>query len=691
MGRFLVTSALPYANGPIHFGHVVGAYLPADVYVRYLRMKGEEVMFVCGTDEHGIAITINAEKEKIPYRQFVDRWHGEIKKTFDRFKIQFDVFSGTARNPHHADFSRHFFRRLLANGFILKKTEKQWYCPKDELFLADRYVEGICPRCGAEEARGDECKKCGQWLDALELKDTRCTICGTRPEIRPTTHWYLDLPKLHREKIGAWFEDAPKRGMDWKSNVKVFVGNMLKDLRERAITRDMKWGVELPKDLEGGEGKVLYVWFDAPIGYISNTQLLCQQDPQRWGTLENWWKNPQTRLVHFIGKDNIPFHCIVFPSMLFGVKEDYVLPWSVPANEFYNLQGGKFSTSGGWHIDLEDFFSKYSPDAARYTLIATAPETADSEFTWEEFQRRNNGDLADTIGNLASRTLKFIEQKFNGIAPRETYDSPEEEKRFLQNQMECIQKIETSVEKFQFRQAAQALIQLATLGNQNFDEKKPWASIKSDPERCQRDLGRILGVLWRIAIVSRPFMPDTAERLIHMLGLKIDWEKPGIWEESKNKIPIENLHRIGTPQILFAKIEDEQIEKETKNLLVRAQGRKPMMKTEETPPETIAFEDFSKVKLQVGKILSAEPVPKANKLLKLEVDLGKEKRQVLAGIAQQYGPDSLVGKSVIVVTNLAPRTMMGLESQGMVLAATGENGPVLLHPEKDVPPGTAVR
>lgn len=683
MTRYLVTSALPYANGPIHFGHVVGAYLPADIYVRYLRMKGEKVMFVCGTDEHGVAITINAEQAKTPYKEFVDRWHGEIKKTFDRFGIEFDIFSGTARNPLHANLSQHFFRRLHKNGYVFTQTIKQLYCLKDQMFLADRYLEGICPYCGAPDARGDECKKCGQWIDALQLKEPRCKTCGTTPEVRETMHWYLDLPKLYRDGVGKWFEDNPA----WKSNVKSFVANMLKDLQPRPITRDLRWGVPVPQDFEGGDGKVLYVWFDAPIGYVSNTALLCEEHPEKWGTTADWWQSPDTRLIHFIGKDNIPFHCVVFPSMLFGAKEGYCLPWNVPANEFYNLQGRKFSTSGGWFLDMDDFFSKYSADAARYSLIANGPETADSEFTWEEFQRRNNGELADTIGNLASRLLKFVEQKFQGAIP-----SAEPDPTIRAAQENATREMGKAFENFQFRKACQELDALARFGNQAFDTAKPWASVKSNPDQCAKDLGQLYELLWSIAVLSHPILPTASTKLAEMMGLSVDW-KTIRWEDAAKPSPRTKLQKLGKIDVLFPKIEDKQIEEEIRLLHARAEGKEKMTEIPTTSNEKIfaSYEDFQKIELRVGKVLSAAPVPKANKLLHLEVDLGSEKRQILSGIAQQYTPESLIGKSVIVVANLAPKKMMGIESQGMILAGTGPEGPVLVFPEKEIPPGSIVK
>ncbi|MFM7295925.1 MAG: methionine--tRNA ligase, partial [Planctomycetota bacterium] len=403
MTRYLVTSALPYANGPIHFGHVVGAYLPADVYVRTLRMQGEEVLYVCGADEHGVAITIGAEKDGIAYPEYVARWRDVIKHTFDRVGIAFDIWSGTSVSPQHAALSQDFFARIDRNGYLLQRETEQLYCTTDAKFLADRYVTGTCPSCGYEAARGDECPRCAKWLNPLDFADPRCKVCGSRPERRRTTHWYLDLPKVRDEFLGGWISSH-----EWKPNVGTFVENQMKEIEPRPITRDMSWGVPLPAGTRGDiAGKVLYVWFDAPIGYVSFTQEWAARAgrPDEW---QRWWKSEDTRLVHFIGKDNIPFHCVVFPAMLFATKDGYVLPWNVPANEFYNLQGRKFSTSQGWTIPLEEFFARYDAQAARFYLLTSAPETKDSEWNWKDFQSCNNAQLADAIGNLVTRVLKFI-------------------------------------------------------------------------------------------------------------------------------------------------------------------------------------------------------------------------------------------------------------------------------------------
>jgi methionyl-tRNA synthetase len=577
MARYLVTSALPYANGPIHFGHVAGAYLPADVYVRWLRMaKGrDQVLYVCGTDEHGVAITLKAEQEGLDYRSYVDRWHEDIKGLFDRFGISFDIFSGTARCPQHADASRRFFRVLHERGFILERTEEQWFSEASGRFLPDRYLEGGCPNCGHDKARGDECPSCGTWIDARELVDPVSLIDGSRPVLKATTHWYLDLPKLLEHGLGAWYagEDEAHPIKGWKPNVDGYVQAMLADLHERPITRDLPWGVPLPEEIEGGEGKVLYVWFDAPIGYLSATMEWAEAkgEPEAW---RDWWQDADTRLVHFIGKDNIAFHVVVFPSMLLGqgdAWEDrgFVLPWSVPANEFYNLQGRKFSTSSGWYLDNERFFSRYDADAARFHVLLSSPETADSEFSWQEFQVSNNALLADKLGNLASRVLKFAAKRFDNRVPAvkaqaaaslEGHDS-------LSEADERLDAVGAHLEAQEFRKACQALIAGAAALNQFFDAMEPWKLVKAeepaDRARCAAVIERCIAYLERLSRQLAPFCPAAADRLRAMLGeaapgaeaAALDWP-------AGTPAPLEPDLALGEAGVLFRKIEDEEIAEE---------------------------------------------------------------------------------------------------------------------------------
>ncbi len=580
MTRYLVTSALPYANGSIHFGHVAGAYLPADVYVRLLRMQGEEVRFVCGADEYGAAITIGAEQAGVEYEAYVKGWREEFKRTFDSFGIEFDIWSGTSVCPQHTELAQDFFRQLSLGGYLQKKTTAQFYCLHDEMFLPDRYVLGTCPKCGHSPARGDECPSCGSWLDATKLGDPSCKQCGNQPELRDTTHWYIDLPKLRDEYIGEWFADH-----EWKSNVKAFITRMLEDLQSRPITRDMSWGVPVPADIAGGEeDKVLYVWFDAPIGYVSMTAELAAKegDPEGW---KKWWQDQDTRLVHFIGKDNIPFHALVFPSMLFGVKQDYVLPWAVPANEFYNLQGSKFSTSAGWTIPIEPFFETYDPEAARFHLIASAPENSDSEFRWEDFQSTVNSTLADTVGNLTTRVLRFIDKHFEGKVPPISAEACAELDKVLLEQCGALADPGASIREFRFRRASEEFIANAAVANVFVDKLAPWALRKTDPERAAAVLNTCCEWLSMIARWMVPFMPTKAQALWTMLGqagevASQDWPKlpqAGSWRILTGGQPL------GEVAGLFAKLDDATIEAEVAAL----RGR---IAPESIAPESIAPE-----------------------------------------------------------------------------------------------------
>jgi methionyl-tRNA synthetase len=550
--RYTVTSALPYANGPIHFGHVAGAYLPADVYVRTLRMRGDEVLFVCGTDEHGVAITLRAEEQGLPYPDYVRRWREEHLQTFRALSIEFDVWSGTSVCPQHAETTQDFFRDLDANGYLVARESEQLYCPKDEMFLADRYVLGTCYECGHEHARGDECPSCGTWIQPLRLIAPRCKVCGSDPERRRTTHWYLDLPKLRDERLGSWIEQH-----DWKPNVSTFIKNMLADVPQRAITRDMDWGVKLPAGTEGAEGKVLYVWFDAPIGYVSFTkQLLAERGeaPDAW---ERWWKGDDVRLVHFIGKDNIPFHCLVFPSMLYGAKQDYVLPWAVPANEFYNLRDGKFSTSEGRTIDPATFFETYEREVVRWYIITTLPETADAEFSLEGLVTTNNAELAGNLGNLATRVLKFIAKNFEGrVPPMHEAHRAELDAQILEA-CGAIGDPALSVEAFRFREAARTLMANASVANVFMQRLEPWALRKTDPEKAASALNTLCQYLAWLARWMVPFMPQKAQALWEMLGLEGQvaaqaW--PGAPEAETWRL-LEDGHPLGEPHALFPRLE----------------------------------------------------------------------------------------------------------------------------------------
>ncbi|HEX9794555.1 MAG TPA: methionine--tRNA ligase [Planctomycetota bacterium] len=577
MAKYLVTSALPYANGPLHFGHVAGAYLPADVYVRYLRMHGHEVLYVCGTDEYGVAITLRAEQQGVSYREYVDRWHGEICGLFDRLGVSFDVFSGTARCPYHVETAQRFFRVLVAGGWVQKRTEEQWYSPAMDRFLPDRYLVGTCHECGFEKARGDECPSCGTWIDSRRLGSPTSSLDGSKPVLRETTHWYLDLPALHRSGLSTWYRggDDTRPHAAWKTNVDGHLAAMLKDLRERPITRDLPWGVPVPEEMEGSEGKVLYVWFDAPIGYVSATMewAAAQGDVERW---REWWQEPDTKLVHFIGKDNIAFHVLVFPAVLMGQGDAwegkrFVLPWAVPANEFYNLQGRKFNTSEGWFLDLERFFERYDPDTTRFHLLLTAPETADSEFTWAGFQKTTNSMLADKLGNFASRVLKFCERRFENRVPAATGALDDHETLAAADRH--FAEIGEFFSRHEFKRAAQALMAACNDLNQFFDLMAPWKLVKSedatDQAACRNTLERCLAYLELLSRRFTPFCPSSAAKLRAMLGEAAAHVAAGSWggenaENSPGRVP-EGVP-LGVAEVLFRKIDDETVAAEVEAL-----------------------------------------------------------------------------------------------------------------------------
>ena len=587
MPRYLITSALPYANGPIHFGHVAGAYLPADVYVRYLKMaKGpENVLYVCGTDEHGVAITLKAEQAGVGYREYVDGWHTEIRSLFDQFGIEFDTFSGTSRCEYHAEASRKFFSVLLEREFVFPKTEQQWFSEQSGRFLPDRYLQGGCPQCGFETARGDECPDCGSWIDARELKNPISLIDGSSPILKPTKHWYLDLPKLQEAGLDSWYRgNDPQHPVHaWKPNVDGHVQAMLRDLHERPITRDLPWGVDLPDGLEDADGKVLYVWFDAPIGYISATMewAAANGEPEAW---RDWWQNDDTRLVHFIGKDNIAFHVVVFPSMLLGQQDawggkPFVMPWAVPANEFYNLQGRKFNTSTGWYLDNKSFFEQYNADAARFHVLMSAPETADSEFSWTEFQVTNNNLLADKVGNLVSRSLKFLDKRFDGAVPELSAEMLASEAVQAVLNHASLREADTAfaaiagfVENFEFRKAAQHLIAGCSGLNQFFDAMEPWKKIKGSEEDlacCTATLERCVAYLELLSRRIAPFCPTTAKKIRAMLGEAANADDASHWGTENADTPPATAvagAKIDAVEVLFSKVDDDQIAAEVSKL-----------------------------------------------------------------------------------------------------------------------------
>jgi len=684
--RLIVTSALPYANGPIHFGHVVGAYLPADIYVRFRRACGDDVHFVCGADEHGVAITLKAEQQGQPYDAYVDHWQAESRRMLDSVAVEFDIFSGTShhRNPFHRELSQQFFTDLLANGYVFEKTEEQFFSPSVQRFLPDRYIEGTCYVCGHEGARGDECPACGSWLEAKKLLEPRSTLDGTTPELRPSKHWYLDLPKLRDDWLQEWFES--KSG-EWKVNVERFVRGALEDLPAKPITRDLPWGVPLP--LPDTDGKVLYVWFDAPIGYLSiSKQYFTEKgEPERF---EELWKSPETELVHFIGKDNIIFHVVVFPAMLWGTKAGWVVPANVPANEFFNLEGRKFNTSAGWYIREDSLATRVPIDALRYALATMMPETADSDWSWREFQSRVNDDLADNFGNFVARTLRFCDRFLGGVLSP-LADLTAEDNTVLDAGTGAAADIAAQLRAFQFRKACQRLMAYGTVCNRYYDQQQPWVTRKSDPERCKHVIRVCAELIRSLAVLSAPVLPHTAAKLLGALGLDPEprWQDAGGIGLPAREIQPRPL------DVLFPKIADEAIAEELQTLKDMANNAADAAPTapDHVPLKSeIGFDGFDATDLRVGLVMAAEKHPKADRLLVLQVDLGFEQRTIVAGIAGAYEPQELPGRKVVIVANLAPRKLRGITSQGMILAVDDAEGkPRLVAADLTAAPGTPVK
>lgn len=655
MGKILITSALPYANGPLHFGHIAGAYLPADCYARFERLRGNDVLYICGSDEYGVAITMSAELVGRTPKQQVDLFHSINENFFKQLNFSFDHFSRTTWEGH-APVVQEFFLSLLNNGCIEERVTNQLYSEEDKKFLADRYVVGTCPKCGFEGARGDECQKCGASYEATDLKNPRSKTTGKPLTLKATKHWFMRFD-LFKEKLSKWLASK-----EWKPNVINFAKAYVDELKPRAITRDAEWGVPLP--LPEGKGKVLYVWFDAPIGYISATQEWAKKkkkDPEAW---KSYWLDPKTRYVQFIGKDNIPFHAVFFPAMCMGQDVPYKTVDELPANEFYNLEGKQFSKSDGWYIDLETFFKQFTADQIRYAIAANAPETQDAEFTWKDFQMRCNSELLGKYGNLASRVLVFTQANFQGKAPKRGSLLPID-RDFQVRCTNLAHEIARSYEKFQLRRASQLVMELAHAGNAYFDAKKPWVLVK-DPlkhEELATAIALCLDCLKMLALVSFPIIPETAEKLYALLGFKKKLVESSWDEQLAEEVPAGQT--LPPPVHLFAKIEDEIIQKEMQKLETLKPPAQPT-----SGKEAITIDDVRKLDLRVAQILGAERVPKSKKLLKLSVDLGTEKRTVVAGIGEKIEDlTTLIGRKVIVVANLKPATLMGVESQGMLLAA----------------------
>ncbi len=687
--RILVTAALPYANNPLHLGHLAGAYLPADLYVRFQRLKGRDVLFICGSDEHGVAITITADKEHVSPQAVVDRYHAMNRRAFERFGMSFDNYSRTSIPLHHQT-TQEFFADFHARGILREKKEQQFYDPVAKKFLPDRYVEGTCPVCGSPDARGDQCEKCGSYLNPLELKEPRSKISGGTPEVRETTHWYFPLGDF-QTRLEEYIKDRNTRE-EWKENVLNYCRGWFKDgLKDRAVTRDLDWGVRVP--VAGYEQKVVYVWFDAVLGYITSTR--------EWaagkGTPEDWkkyWLSGQTKYVAFIGKDNVVFHCIVFPAMLMAWNdahgEKYVLPANVPANEFFNYEGQKFSKSRGWGINVDDFLDRFPADPLRYYLTMTLPEYRDSDFTWKEFQAKNNNELADIFGNFINRTLAFAVRTFQGtVPPRGTLDARDTE--MLELAARTPATAGALMEGYHFRDGLAEVMNLARAANKYFNDSEPWKTAKSDPARCATTINVCTQVARTLAVVMCPFTPATSERLWGMLQLTGTVTSQN-WDTAGTPM-IPDGHVLGTPGILVTKIEDEVIAAELGKLDQPAEpAAAPAVPAQEPPKPTITFDDFKKVDLRVATIVAAERVTKSEKLLKLQVEIGPERRQIVAGIAQHYAPEALVGKSIIVVYNLAPAKLMGQESQGMLLAASDASGKLaFVTPSGDIASGGIVK
>ena len=685
--RYTITAALPYTNGPIHIGHLAGVYVPADIFARYQRLKNNDVAFICGSDEHGVAISIKAKKEGTTPQAIIDKYHAIIKQSFADFGISFDNYSRTSAPIHHQTASD-FFKKLYEQGDFIEEISEQLYDEEAHQFLADRFVIGTCPKCGNPEAYGDQCERCGSSLNATDLIDPKSSITGSKPTLKATKHWFLPLNR-YQEFLEKWILEGHKS--DWKPNVYGQVKSWLDDeLKPRAVTRDLDWGIPVP--VEGAEGKVLYVWFDAPIGYISSTKEWAEREGKDW---RPYWQDSDTQLVHFIGKDNIVFHCIIFPAML-KAEGSFILPANVPANEFLNLEGNKLSTSKNWAVWLHEYLEDFpnQQDVLRYVLTANAPETKDNDFTWKDFQSRNNNELVAIFGNFINRVAVLTQKYYEGVVPQaDTYNNVDTET--LRQITELTEKIEQSLERYRFREAQQELMNMARLGNKYLADEEPWKLIKTDPERVKTVMYIALQIATALAVASEPFLPFTSEKLKHMLQLgTITWKslKTNATELLKAG------HRIGVAELLFEKIEDAAIEKQLQRLentkLANKQEAQVNAETEVAPQkELISYDDFAKMDIRIGTILEAEKMPKADKLLVLKVDTGIDKRTIVSGIAQSFAPEEIIGKKVTVLVNLAPRKLRGVESQGMILMVEKSEGKyTFINPDADgISNGTEVK
>jgi methionyl-tRNA synthetase len=672
--RYLITSALPYANGPIHIGHLAGVYIPSDIYTRYLRMKGVDVISICGSDEHGVPITLKARKEGVTPQEVVDRYHSLNKKAFEDFGITFDIYSRTSNKVHY-DTASGIFRTLYDKGEFTEKISEQYYDDEAGCFLADRYITGTCPHCGNENAYGDQCEKCGTSLSPNELINPHSTVSGSKPILRETRHWYLPLDK-YEPWLRKWILDEHK---EWKTNVYGQCKSWLdQGLQPRAVSRDLDWGIPVP--VEGAEGKVLYVWFDAPIGYISATKELTPD----W---ERYWKDKDTKLVHFIGKDNIVFHCIIFPAIL-NAEGSYILPENVPANEFLNLENDKISTSRNWavwlHEYLEDFPGKQ--DVLRYALCANAPETKDNDFTWKDFQARNNNELVAILGNFVNRSLVLTNNYYNGKVP-ERGNTDLNDKNVLHEITRIKENVETSLESYRFREALKEAMNLARLGNKYLADAEPWKVVKTDPERVKTIMNIALQITANLTIICEPFLPFSMEKLRRWLNFsEMKWSSAG------NSDLLEAGHLINKPGLLFDKMEDEEITTQINKLLATKKANEAADAKTVPGKDPVTFDDFSRIDIRTATILEAEKVPKTTKLLRLKIDTGLDIRTIVSGIAEYYAPESIVGKQISIIANLEVRKIKGIESQGMILMAEDKDGRlVMVTPAETVSNGSMIK
>ena len=679
MSRYTITAALPYTNGPVHIGHLAGVYVPADIYARFLRLKGQDVAFVCGSDEHGVPITIKAKKEGVTPQEVVDKYHVIIKKSFEDFGISFDNYSRTSAKIHH-DTASDFFKKLYDNDQFIEEVSEQLYDKEANQFLADRFVVGTCPKCGNDESYGDQCENCGTSHNATDLINPKSAITGNVPTTKQTKHWFLPLDK-YESWLREWIVVGHKN--DWKANVLGQVKSWLDDgLRPRAVTRDLDWGIPVP--VKDAEGKVLYVWFDAPIGYISATKEWAEREGKNW---EDYWKKEDTKLVHFIGKDNIVFHCIIFPAML-KAEGSYILPENVPANEFLNLEGNKISTSRNWAVWLHEYLQDFpdKQDVLRYALTANAPETKDNDFTWKDFQIRNNSELVAIFGNFINRVVVLTQKYYEGQVPLAGKYS-EVDEQTLEKVKEFPSIISNSIERYRFREGSQELMNLARLGNKYLADEEPWKVIKLDEERVKTVMFVALQIATALSVLCEPFLPFTSVKLKGILNADSN-----SWSDiSEKEVLLDPSHQIGKVELLFAKVEDKEIQIQLDKLEATKVANEQENKVLEPQKDIIEFDDFTKLDIRIGTVIEAIKVPKTKKLLQLKVDVGLDVRTIVSGIAESFNPEDIIGKQVSVLVNLAPRKIRGVESQGMILMTDTQDGKLaFIEPERDVENGESV-